>query len=574
MQRLKPGHVLGDHTIVRFIARGGMGEVYEAHDNKLDRKVALKVVFHDESAGHDSEDLVKRFMAEARNLAKVNHPNIVTIHAIHNSGSMQHIAMEYVDGVSLKDFLEEYSIDPVVAQIVFEQILSGVKRLHEHNIIHRDLKPANILIKPDGHIKILDFGIAKSPHGMVNTNPGKTVGTPSYMAPELRKFQPASVRSDLWSVGALFYECLTGKVLSLNLEDNELQFNKKEREFIPESMRALIACLAAHDPSDRYAKASEAMDDLQSIRTELGRPSSTALTEFHQHLSEIKKSKSVTAFEINLPPPNETVESSIRREAYLPQASTRKRTKSRSTIRRERRNAMIGIAFAMTFMVAIAGLIDHFSQPMRATPAPVSLSRRVIVPAPVPTPVPVVATPPPAPLPLPEPVPLPMQVPVPQPVAQAQPPPQPKRKVASVPKQKPVPKKKEKPKKSERKPAASSVTSLPPAPAPAPPPPPPQPPQLEPPLPRSPGIGAEAPSRNGRISVEFSWFGVTNAASYILEVARDERFKDILDRRTLPDAKALVEQARWQGRVYWRVRAVDGDGKFSKWSDVSYFNIE
>lgn len=378
MHNLKPGHVLGDYTIIRFVARGGMGEVYEAHDNKLGRKVALKVVIHDEQSGHDSQDLVRRFMLEARNLAKVNHPNVVTIHTIHNTGDTQYIAMEYVDGISLKDFLEEYTFSPEVGLVLFEQILSGVKRLHEHNIIHRDLKPSNILIRVDGQIKILDFGIAKSTELSATTNPGTTVGTPFYMAPELRKFKPASYRSDLWSLGAIFFECLTGEMLTKRMEGDEFKFTKRDRELIPEALRALIACLCAPDPRDRYARASEAMDDLQNYRMTKGNPSSSALAEFHTQLNEVKKSRSVTSFEIDISPPAERLESHVR-QAKVTSTSSRPRRKSKSALRKEQTQwTVIGI------VIALAAVTSAIVMMTRPTTPPLAVRREAPLPAPPP----------------------------------------------------------------------------------------------------------------------------------------------------------------------------------------------
>lgn len=708
MHNLKPGHVLGDYTIIRFVARGGMGEVYEAHDNKLGRKVALKVVYHDDKSGHDSHDLIRRFMLEARNLAKVNHPNVVTIHTIHNTGDTQYIAMEYVDGISLKDFLEEYTFSPEVGLVLFEQILSGVKRLHEHNIIHRDLKPSNILIRVDGQIKILDFGIAKSTELSATTNPGTTVGTPFYMAPELRKFKPASYRSDLWSLGAIFFECLTGEMLTKRMEGEEFKFSSRDRELIPEALRALIACLCAPDPRDRYARASEAMDDLQNYRMTKGNPSSSALAEFHTQLNEVKKSRSVTAFEIDISPPAERLESHIR-QAKVTSTSSRPRRKSKSALRKEQTQwTVIGIVVALA---AVTSAIVMMTRPTNPT-----LAARRQVPLPVP--------PPEAPprivnVTLEEPkdkqvlwleaaqnpvlswkeVPvdgtydiqialdaefrrilvseeasgnsfLPSKI-LPEgsyswrmkprvgsanearqfTIARLEPvilvapqanlsvetadrkpvlidfewscremvkeyklqvareddfrksvlnrtvtacsakqlkfspgeyywrvrpelpnglreiwsqvrhftilepklkPPTPRRSPT------PVPRLAAKPKKPTRTPAAAKPTA---------------PPAMDIPLPVSPALGIEAPSRKGRISIEFSWLRVPTATSYTLEIAKDQKFDEVVERITSPDPKALLEQATLQGRIYWRVKA-HGNKRESGWSDPSYLDIK
>ncbi len=379
MQSLKNGSRLGDYAIIRLIARGGMGEVYEAHEIKLDRRVALKVVSQNNKGDHDDADLIRRFMQEARTLAKVNHPNIVTIHAIDNSSASQYIAMEFVDGVSLKEFLDEYSMPTEIALFLFEQILSGIKRLHEHNIIHRDLKPSNILIRADGQIKILDFGIAKSFDGHVNTNPGVAVGTPPYMAPELRSFKPASNRSDFWSLGAIFFECLTGKLLVLFLEGNEFKFSKTDLKQIPEDMRAIIGSMSAPTPEDRYGNSNEIIDDIQRFRESKGPPSPSMLATFRdqlKHLTESKRPKGeaimpppvVPVFDIEYSSGSERMESSIRKMVHtpgIPKAATPIPESRSSKRRRKAKQTYAGITLALAMLIGV-----YFSTKPKPVPAP------------------------------------------------------------------------------------------------------------------------------------------------------------------------------------------------------------
>jgi len=344
-----------------------MGEVYEAHEITLDRRVALKVVSHDNSGDHDSDDLIRRFMQEARTLAKVNHPNIVTIHAIQSSSNTQYIAMEYVEGVSLKEFLDEYTMPPEIALFLFEQMLSGLKRLHEHNIVHRDLKPSNILIRADGQIKILDFGIAKSFDAHVNTNPGVAVGTPPYMAPELRNFKAASSRSDFWSLGAIFFECLTGKLLVLFLEGNEFKFSKADLKLIPEEMRAIIGGMSAPAQDDRYRTASEIIDDVGRFRDTLGQPTAASLATFRDQLKYLVDSKRPKGSEA-VPPPvapvfdidyssgADRMESSIRKLSQTPAFGPRTNPpvpESRSSMRK-RRNKRAYSAVVASVMLGVA----------------------------------------------------------------------------------------------------------------------------------------------------------------------------------------------------------------------------
>lgn len=370
MPSLKNGSRLGDYAIIRLIARGGMGEVYEAHEITLDRRVALKVISLENSGDHDFGDLIRRFMQEARTLAKVNHPNIVTVHAIHNSPENQYIAMEYVEGVSLKEFLDEYTMPIEIALFLFEQMLSGVKRLHEHNIVHRDLKPSNVLIRVDGQIKILDFGIAKSFDAHVNTNPGVAVGTPPYMAPEMREFKGATSKSDFWSLGAIFFECLTGKLLVMFLEGNEFKFSKSDLKQIPEEMRAIIGGMSAPAAEDRYRSATEIVDDLQRFRESLGAPSAAALATFRdqlKHLVESKRPKGELAtplpampvFDIDYSSGADRMESSIRRLDHIPGLAKARTAVPESRSSKRRRRTRQGWALAASAILLAGGFWYH-----------------------------------------------------------------------------------------------------------------------------------------------------------------------------------------------------------------------
>lgn len=266
MQSLKNGTQLGGYTLIRMIARGGMGEVYEAHEAKLQRKVALKVIAPTNPDEHDRDDLIRRFMQEARTLARVNHPNVVTIYAIDNSGGIPFIAMEYVEGCSFRQLLEEltFTIDGAIS--LFLQMTEGLKSLHDNRIVHRDLKPHNVLLRPDGQVKILDFGIAKHVGHGDNTRVGVIVGTLPYMAPELKNGSPASMRSDLWSLGAIFFECLTGKRLIECLPDREIEYPEEALSKIPPEFRAILNKMCAHKVSDRYLMAEQVIDDLRAFQ--------------------------------------------------------------------------------------------------------------------------------------------------------------------------------------------------------------------------------------------------------------------------------------------------------------------
>ena len=284
-QSLPVGTQLGPYRIVRLIGAGGMGEVYEAFEEALHRRVAVKLLIDAQGANGSVEvgnDSIARFLQEARTLAQINHPNIVSIYSVNKTAEQQFIAMEYVEGMNMRDFLDRYVLSADEAIPLFAQVLDGLKVLHENNIIHRDLKPANLIVRPDGHIKIIDFGIAKQ-MGERNhkTATGHVMGTVQYMAPELLYGAPATVLSDLWSLGAIFYECVSGcnylERKQATLETNKLGqviFPKECFPWVPMDLRRVIGSMCAHDPMDRYNSASRAIEEVRKVS--LGRPPRSA----------------------------------------------------------------------------------------------------------------------------------------------------------------------------------------------------------------------------------------------------------------------------------------------------------
>src|ERR1700674_4205300 len=207
---LSPGDKLGPYEILAPIGVGGMGEVYRAHDSRLNRDVAIKV---------SNAQFTERFTREARAIAALNHTNICHLYYV----VPNYLVMEYVEGPDLRGPLDFDDALPII-----QQVIDGIEAAHEKNIIHRDLKPANIKITPDGVLKILDFGLAKalepppseegdpanSPTLTIGaTQAGAILGTAAYMAPEQAKGKAADKRSDIWSFGVILYEMLTGKRL-------------------------------------------------------------------------------------------------------------------------------------------------------------------------------------------------------------------------------------------------------------------------------------------------------------------------------------------------------------------------
>ena len=217
------GTNLGSYEVLAPIGAGGMGEVYQAHDTKLGRDVAIKVL--PEAFAHDPERL-SRFQREAKMLASLNHPNIATIHGLERSNGTSYLVMEMVPGETLQQRIGREGALPVEeALAISKQIAEALETAHEKGIIHRDLKPANVKVTPEGTVKVLDFGLAKAFEGdtanvdpsnsptlsMAATMHGVILGTAAYMSPEQARGKVVDKRTDIWAFGCVLYELLTGK---------------------------------------------------------------------------------------------------------------------------------------------------------------------------------------------------------------------------------------------------------------------------------------------------------------------------------------------------------------------------
>ena len=228
---IKIGEKYGQFLIKAEIGRGGMGTIYHAVDIMLNREVALKII-HPQFA--DDAQLMERFKIEAMTQARMNHPNIVLIFSFNKIDTDYVIAMEYVDGHSLKELLQKKrQLSIQEASHYVEQILNGLQFAHQHNVIHRDIKPANILITHDQRVKLSDFGIAKVFGSQGLTKTGMLVGTPWYTSPEQIVGKDVDFRADLYSLGITFYEMLTGRVPFDSDNNSEFQIQKAHLETPP-----------------------------------------------------------------------------------------------------------------------------------------------------------------------------------------------------------------------------------------------------------------------------------------------------------------------------------------------------
>jgi len=209
MNRLAPGFLLSDrYELIERVATGGMGQVWSAVDRVLQRRVAVKVI-HPQTA--QQQAMKERLMAEARFAAQISHPNIVEVFDFGEHDGLAFLVMELIEGPTLGQVLaDEGPLGSEPARALVVQLAGALARAHESGIIHRDLKPSNVLIAPGGLVKLMDFGIAKDARATVHTAPEEVYGTTHYLSPEQAMGEPVTAASDLYSLGVLIHELLTG----------------------------------------------------------------------------------------------------------------------------------------------------------------------------------------------------------------------------------------------------------------------------------------------------------------------------------------------------------------------------
>ena len=291
---LQAGDRLGSFDVLGPIGAGGMGEVYRARDTRLGREVALKVL--PEALAAD-RDRLSRFEQEARAASALNHPNIVTIHEIGREGETTFIAMELVDGKTLREMAVSGPMPVRKLLQLAAQIAEGLAKAHGAGIVHRDLKPENVMVTKDGFVKILDFGLAKlieaDPDGVSamptlarpETHPGTVLGTVGYMSPEQASGEPMDFRSDQFSLGSILYELSTGKkpfqrktaaeTLSAIIRD-EPESVARLRPELPAPVRWIVERCLAKDREERFASTRDLARDLGSLREHISEVSSGA----------------------------------------------------------------------------------------------------------------------------------------------------------------------------------------------------------------------------------------------------------------------------------------------------------
>ena len=287
------GRTLSHYEVLEKIGSGGMGEVFRARDTRLGRDVAIKVLSAEVAS---DANRLRRFEREARAASALNHPNIVHIYEIGDHEGTPFIAMEYIEGVTLRELISSGALPPKKKLELAVQIGQGLAKAHAADIVHRDLKPENMMLTTDGHVKILDFGLAKllspvqsDPDGPTftkhGTDPGTVMGTASYMSPEQALGKSLDARTDVFSFGVVLYEMATGAApfrgdTPASLFDEILHKApplpsqaSQASQPLPTGVDSIIQKALQKDPDDRYPSAKELLADLEGVSSgsDLGR---------------------------------------------------------------------------------------------------------------------------------------------------------------------------------------------------------------------------------------------------------------------------------------------------------------
>lgn len=260
------------YKIIGLIGGGGMSNVYLAHDMILNRDVAIKILRYDFT---NEDELYRRFQREALSATSLTHPNIVSVYDVGDDGDLHYIVMEYVQGKTLKQYIQEFApISPARCVHIMKQLTSAIANAHENHIIHRDIKPQNILMDAEGNVKITDFGIAMTLSATSFTQTNSVLGTVHYLSPEQARGGTATNKSDIYALGIVLYELLTGELpfsgdsaisIALKHLQSETPSVRAFDATIPQSVENVVLKATAKDASHRYSTVEEMQADLETV---------------------------------------------------------------------------------------------------------------------------------------------------------------------------------------------------------------------------------------------------------------------------------------------------------------------
>lgn len=272
---------LGRYKILAELGRGAMGVVYRGEDPLLNRAVAIKTIIMSADM-HERAEYEARFNQEARAAGGLNHPHLITIHDIGREGDIAYMAMEYLDGVELRELMMRGRVPLALALDIAAQVAEGLAYAHEHDVVHRDIKPANVMILRGRHAKIMDFGIARLRISEVQTQAGTMLGSPKYMSPEQVTGLRADHRSDIFSLGIIIYELVSGTAPFAAATITGLMHNiatatpappSSVDRTLPGMLDLIVAKALEKEPDARYQSAQEIAADLRTCLEQLPAPS-------------------------------------------------------------------------------------------------------------------------------------------------------------------------------------------------------------------------------------------------------------------------------------------------------------
>jgi serine/threonine protein kinase len=267
---------IGKYRLEEKIGRGAMAEVFKAYHPNLDKHVAIKILH---SFLAEKTDILNRFQREARHVAALNHNNIVKIHDFDVAGSLYYMVMEFIDGPTLKAQIKTYRAQGQLVAIpeavdIIRQVGQALEYAHSHGVIHRDIKPANVMIEGGGRVILTDFGLAKILSGPQFTTTGALVGTPAYMSPEQGLGKPGDARSDIYSLGAMLYQLITGRfpftaetplAIVFKHINAPLPWPRTVNPDIPENLEKVIVKAMAKNPEERYQDVGQFLADVNAL---------------------------------------------------------------------------------------------------------------------------------------------------------------------------------------------------------------------------------------------------------------------------------------------------------------------
>ena len=368
------GKRLGRYEIRSLLGAGGMGEVYLAQDAQLDRAVALKIL-----PAHLSSDeqRMRRFAQEAKAASALNHPNIITIYEVGHVDSVNFIATEFIDGVTLRYLMKDTRMTLRESFDIVIQVASALAAAHAAGIVHRDIKPENIMLRRDGYVKVLDFGLAKlmeltaaqsgDPYGstlsMVNTDPGVVMGTVSYMSPEQARGLPVDARTDIWSFGIVLYEMIVGRLPFGGATRSDVIASILEREpppltrlspETPSELERIVSKALAKDREERYQTVKDLSIDLRRLKQRLA-----VEAELERYLQPHSSGEAAGSGSSGHHPSVETSRDSSARDTEKMDES--RRTSSAEYLISEIKRHKRGVSLALAALIMVtAGIVVYF----------------------------------------------------------------------------------------------------------------------------------------------------------------------------------------------------------------------